>query len=273
MPEYDFSGRVALVTGAARGQGESHALGYADHGADVVALDVSANREEVPYNLGTGEELEATVAGIEERGQEGLAVRADVSEEGDVERAVETAIEEFGRIDVLANNAGIATPTPAIEIDEATWDVLLDIDLKGTWLCAKHVGQHMVERGEGGRIVSTASSAGLVGQPGLAHYSAAKHGVIGLTKTLALELAEHDITANAVCPSAVETPLIPETMTVYGEESFERISELGGPASVFPDHEALQSTDVTEAYLWLSSDAARYVTGIALPVDAGNTAK
>ena len=273
MPEYDFSGRVALVTGAARGQGESHALAYADHGADVVALDVSANREEVPYNLGTSDELEATVAGIEERGQEGLAIRADVSEKEDVERAVKTAIEEFGRIDVLANNAGIATPTPAIEIDDATWDVLVDIDLKGTWLCAKHVGQHMVERGEGGRIVSTASSAGFVGQPGLAHYSSAKHGVIGLTKTLALELAEYDITVNAVCPSAVETPLISETMAVYGAESFERISELGGPASVFPNHEVLQSADVTEAYLWLSSDAARYVTGIALPVDAGNTAK
>jgi len=273
MPEYDFGGKVAFVTGAARGQGESHALAYADHGADVVALDIGESKEGVPYNLGTSDELEATVAGVEDRGQEGLAIEADVSRAAAVEAAVEAALDEFGRIDVLANNAGVTTFGKALDIDETTWDALLDTNLKGPWLCAKHVGRHMVERGEGGRIVSTASSAGLVGQPGLAHYSAAKHGVIGLTKTLALELAEHDITANAVCPSAVETPLIPETMTVYGEESFERISELGGPASVFPDHEALQSTDVTEAYLWLSSDAARYVTGIALPVDAGFTAK
>jgi len=273
MPEYDFGGRVAFVTGAARGQGASHAKAYAEHGADVVALDIATTKENVPYNLGTGEELEETAIAIENCGQNALTVEADISDSSAVEAAVGEAIDEFGHIDILANNAGIATPNEAIEMSEETWDTLLDINLKGTWLCSKYVAQEMVERGEGGKIVSTSSSAGLVGQPGLAHYAAAKHGVIGLTKTMALELGEHDINVNAVCPSAVETPLIPEAAEVYGTEAFERVSELGGPPSVFPDHELLQSVDVTEAYLWLSSDAARYVTGTAMPVDAGNTAK
>jgi SDR family mycofactocin-dependent oxidoreductase len=273
MPEYDFSGKVALVTGAARGQGESHALAYADHGADVVALDTGGNLADVPYNLGSSEDLAATVDAIEDRGQRGLGVEADISDSAAVADAVDRAVEAFGRIDILANNAGIATPSSVLEMSEATWDTLLDINLKGTWLCSKHAAERMVEQGDGGKIVSTSSSAGLVGQPGLAHYSAAKHGVIGLTKAMALELADHDINVNAVCPSAVETPLLPETAEVYGTEAFERISELGGPPSVFPDHELLEPRDVTEAYLWLSSEAARYVTGSAIPVDAGNTAK
>jgi SDR family mycofactocin-dependent oxidoreductase len=273
MPEYDFGDTVAFVTGAARGQGASHAKAYAEHGADVVALDIAGNRDEVPYNLGSSEELEETVAAIEDHGGRGLAIEADISDAGAVKAAVAEAVDEFGHVDILANNAGIATPTTAIEMSEETWDTLLDINLKGTWLCSKHVAREMVERGAGGKIVNTSSSAGLVGQPGLAHYAAAKHGVVGLTKAMALELADDDINVNAVCPSAVETPLLPEAAEVYGPESFERVSELGGPPSVFPDHELLEPVDVTEAYLWLSSDAARYVTGAAMPVDAGNTAK
>ena len=275
MPEYDFGGKVAFVTGAARGQGESHALAYADHGADVVALDIGESKEGVPYDLGTGDELEATVAGIEERDQEGLAIEADVSQAATVEAAVEAALDEFGRIDVLANNAGVTTFGKALDIDEATWDALLGTNLKGPWLCAKHVGRHMVERGEGGRIVNTSSNAGLVGAPFLPHYTAAKHGVIGLTKTLALELAEHDITVNAVCPTSVETPLLAESGAVYGDEPMEEMARVGGPSNLFGDEETflIQPEDVTAAFMWLSSDAARYVTGIALPVDAGFTAK
>jgi SDR family mycofactocin-dependent oxidoreductase len=275
MPEYDFGGKVAFVTGAARGQGESHALAYADHGADVVALDIGESKEGVPYNLGTSDELEATVAGVEDRGQEGLAIEADVSRAAAVEAAVEAALDEFGRIDVLANNAGVTTFGKALDIDETTWDALLDTNLKGPWLCAKHVGRHMVERGEGGRIVNTSSNAGLVGAPFLPHYTAAKHGVVGLTKTLALELAEHDVTVNAVCPTSVETPLLAEAGAVYGDEPMEEMARVGGPSNLFGDEEMflIQPEDVTAAFLWLSSEAARYVTGIALPVDAGFTAK
>jgi SDR family mycofactocin-dependent oxidoreductase len=275
MPTYDFGGTVAFVTGAARGQGASHAEAYAEHGADVVALDIGDDKDGVPYDLGTGEELEETVAAIEDHGQRGLSIRADVSRAAHVEAAVEEALDEFGRIDILANNAGVTTFGRALEIDAETWDALVETNLKGPWLCSKHVARHMVERGSGGRIINTSSNAGLVGAPFLPHYTAAKHGVIGLTKAMALELAEHDVTVNAVCPTAVETPLIEEAGRVYGAEPMEEMARLGGPSNLFGDRETIsvQPEDVTEAFMWLSSDAARYVTGTAVPVDGGFTAK
>jgi NAD(P)-dependent dehydrogenase (short-subunit alcohol dehydrogenase family) len=274
MPEYDFSDVVAIVTGAARGQGRSHTLGFAEHGASVVAVDIGHDREDVAYSLGTAEGLAETVEKANATDGEAIAVEADISNPAAVEAAVEAATEEFGGIDVLANNAGVATPVEGIDIDERTWDAVLDINLRGTFLCTRAVARHMVERGEGGRIISTGSSASLIGQYGLAHYAASKHGIVGLTKTLALELAEHDITVNAVCPTAVETPMVPETMEVYGAAVFERIGEFGGPGNLLDEgSQTIPPGAVTDAYLWLASDAARYVTGVALPVDAGNTAK
>jgi len=274
MPAYDFSGKVAFVTGAAHGQGRSHAKHYAKHGADVVCLDIGENKESVPYDLGTTEELEETAALVEDEGQDALTVQADVSVESDVERAVERALEEFGHIDILANNAGIASFGDLVEIDELTWDEMIDTNLKGVWLCSKHVGKHFIDRGDGGKIVSTSSTAGLTGALGTGHYAAAKHGVIGLTKTLALELAEYDVNVNAVCPTAIETPMVVGVMEAYGEESLAGMAELAGPMNIFdPEAGVIEEVDITEAYMWLSSDAARYVTGIALPVDAGFTAK
>ena len=274
MPEYDFSGQVAFVTGAAHGQGRTHAQHYAKHGADVVVTDISENMDTVPYDLGTSDELEETASMVEDEGQEALAIEMDVRDENQVEAAVEEAIDEFGRIDVLANNAGIVTVADLVEMDEQLWDEMIDTNLKGVWLCAKHVGKHFIERGDGGKIVSTSSTAGLVGTPGAGHYVAAKHGVIGLTKTLALELAEYDVNVNAVCPTVVNTPMVSGMTEAYGEEVLAQMGELAGPFNIFDaENPGLDATDITEAYLWLSSDAARYVTGIALPVDAGFTSK
>jgi len=146
MAEYDFDGRVAFVTGAARGQGRSHALRFAENGAGVVATDVCETTDEPRYELSGREQLEETV---EERGRDGLAVEVDVSDEGEVEGAVGEALDVFGRIDFLANNAGVAPIDLLMDLDEETWDFALDVNLKGTWLCAKHVGNHMIERGEG----------------------------------------------------------------------------------------------------------------------------
>jgi SDR family mycofactocin-dependent oxidoreductase len=274
MPEYDFSGKVAFVTGAAHGQGRVHAQHYAKHGADVICVDIGENMETVPYDMGTPEELEETASMVEDQGQEALTVQADVSDEAQVEAAVGEALEEFGHIDILANNAGIATFTDMVEMDEAMWDEMIDVNLKGVWLCAKHVGKHFVDRGDGGKIVSTSSTAGLVGNLGAGHYSAAKHGVIGLTKTLALELAEYDVNANAVCPTAINTPMVQGVTEAYGEEALAGMGELAGPFNIFdPEAGVIEEQDITEAYMWLSSDAARYVTGVALPVDAGFSAK
>ncbi|OTF01991.1 mycofactocin-coupled SDR family oxidoreductase [Halorubrum sp. SD683] len=273
MVEYDFSGKVAFVTGAAHGQGRSHAQHYAKHGADVVVTDVGHNLESVPYDMGTTEELHETASIVEDEGQEALALEVDVREEEQVASAVDQALEEFGRIDILANNAGIWPMADLVEMDEALWDVVIDTVLKGVWLCSKHVGQHFVERGDGGKIVNTSSTAGLVGAPGAGHYVAGKHGVIGLTKTLALELAEYDVNVNAVCPTALDSPGMNNYIETYGPEMLEEMGELTGPMNVFEPGEMIEEQDISEAYMWLSSDAARYVTGIALPVDAGATAK
>src|SRR5699024_2510796 len=190
MVSYDFSGKVAFVTGAAHGQGASHAEHYAKHGADVVALDVSDNKETIPYDLGTSDELEETANAIENHRQEALTIEADVSSEDEVENAVSEAINHFGKIDFLASNAGIESVADAVELDEQMWDEMLDTNLKGMWLCAKHIGQHFIECGDGGKIVNTASVSGMTGIPlGNAHYISSKWGIRGLTKTLALELA------------------------------------------------------------------------------------
>ena len=266
MVDYDFSGKVAFVTGGARGQGRSHALRYARHGADVVVADVAAGDESDDETAGT---LEGTVERIEADGGTALGIEMDVSREADVERGVERALDRFGRIDILANNAGIAPVSGLLELDEETWDRTHEVDLKGMWLTSQHVGRHMRDRGDGGRIVNTSSTAGLFASPGLGHYSAAKHGVVGLTKTLAVELSSDDVTVNAVCPTAVDTPMTGEIVEEMTEELGEKAAYTQ-PDTLFD--EILQPDDVSAALMWLSSEDARYVTGIALPVAAGSTA-
>jgi SDR family mycofactocin-dependent oxidoreductase len=272
VPRYDLDGKVAFVTGAGRGQGRSHAVAYAEHGADVVVTGVSRGIETSQYPLATPEDLAETARLVEAEGREALPLRVDVREEAQVAAAVEEAVDEFGRIDVLANNAGIWNVTDLVEMDERRWDELVDSDLKGAWLCAKHVGRHFRAREGSGRIVSTASTAALVGARGSGHYAAAKHGLVGLTKSLALELAEHDVTVNCVAPTGVDTPMIDGILEEVGEAALASVSDLSGSMNVL-DEQLVDPRDVTEAYLWLSSDAARYVTGAVLPVDAGMTAK
>jgi SDR family mycofactocin-dependent oxidoreductase len=266
MVQYDFDGQVAFITGAARGQGRSHALRYAENGADVVVTDVCETSADNDYELSGREQMEETAELVRERGAEALAVKADVSEEHEVENAVGEALDRFGRIDILANNAGVAPVSGLMELDERTWDLALDVNLKGMWLCAKHVGNHMIERGEGGRIVNTSSTAGFVSSPGLGHYTAAKHGVLGLTKTLAMELAPHDVTVNAVCPTAVDSGMTAGIVENIDEDVAE-IAEQSGTDNVFTD--ILQPEDVSAAFMWLSSEDAKFVTGVGLPVDAG----
>ncbi|MDG5777211.1 mycofactocin-coupled SDR family oxidoreductase [Haloarculaceae archaeon H-GB2-1] len=272
MPAYDFSGQVAFVTGAGRGQGRSHAVAYAEHGADVVVTDICENMETSDYDLATTEDLQTTADMIQEEGQEALALEMDVRDEAQVEAAVEEAVEHFGKIDILANNAGIWNLEYLHEMSEQKWDEMIDADLKGVWLCSKHVARHMIERGEGGKIVSTASTAGHGASYRGGHYTAAKHGVVGLTRSLAIELGEHGITVNCVSPTGIASPMTEGIIEANGQEAIEELSEYTGSWNVI-DEGPVEPRDVSEAYLWLSSDAARYVTGISLPVDAGLMAK
>lgn len=272
VPTYDFSDDVVVVTGGARGQGRAHALAFAASGADVAIVDVPGDVHGAPYDLADDPALEATVQEIESRGARALGIRADIRDESAVERAVDRTLDAFGRVDVLINNAGLWSVSDLVTMDEVTWDAVVETDLKGAWLTSKHVARQFIAQGDGGRIVTTGSTASLVGTPGSGHYAAAKHGVVGLTKTLALELAPHGVTANAVCPTGVDTPLIDGILEAVGTDALSRVSDASGSMNVL-DEQLIPPEDVAAAALWLASDAARYVTGVALPVDAGMTSK
>lgn len=274
-----LQGKVAFVTGAARGQGRSHALRLAADGADIVAVDICADAATVPYPLGTAEELAETAALVEKAGRRCVTATADIRSLEQLGAAVDQAKEAFGQIDILVSNAGIwSSSTDSWSLDEETWQAMIDINLTGQWKTAKAVIPTMIEAGNGGAITVTSSSIGLKATAGNVHYTSAKHGVIGLVRTLAHELAPHDIRVNAICPTAVKTEMITN-------DSLYRLfrPDLESPSlpEVEPgladlnmlDVSLIEPEDVSAAISWLVSDDARYVTGIALPVDAGSTAK
>lgn len=274
-----LQGKVAFVTGAGHGQGRSHAVRLAEDGADVVAVDVCQDIEGVPYPLASPEELEETAELVEKAGRRVVTVRADVRSLEQLTAAAETAVAELGGIDILVAQAGIwSLSHESWTLDEAVWQTMIDVNLTGQWKTAKAVIPAMLERGEGGSICFTSSSIGLKAVAGNVHYTSAKHGVIGLMRTLAHELAPHGIRVNAVCPTTVGTGMI-------RNESLYRLfrPDLESPRfeDCAPGLEALnimpvatiEPRDVSNAIAWLVSEEARYVTGIALPVDAGSTAK
>jgi NAD(P)-dependent dehydrogenase (short-subunit alcohol dehydrogenase family) len=252
--DYELEGRVAIVTGGAAGIGRATALAFARDGAKVVVSDV---------NAGGGEE---TARLVRESGGEGIFVAADVSKTEDVERFVAAAVSEFGRIDCAFNNAGVeGENAPTADCSEENWHRVLSINLRGIFLCMKHEIPQMLGQG-GGVIVNMSSVAGLVGFSGLPAYVASKHGVIGLTKTAALEYATQGVRINAVCPGVIWTEMI------------ERITG-GDPAleSQFTEMEPVKRMgrpeEIAEAVLWLCSDAASFVTGHAMVIDGGIVAQ
>ncbi len=271
-----FTGKVALITGAARGMGRNHALGFAREGANVIVNDIVSRIPHVPFSTGTEEQLEKTVTEIKDLGVRAISARADVANAKQVKAMVDMAIAEFGRIDILVNNAGTIIIKPVVELEEEEWSKVIEVNLNGTFLCSRFVAPHMIRQNYG-RIVNIASTEGLAGTPYIASYVASKHGVVGLTKALAQELGKYWITVNAICPGDVGTELFFESSRA--RPSFvKEISKLQGAYSVFPGYEdyekpLLEPRDVTNAVLWLASDEARYVTGVALPVDAGYMTK
>jgi SDR family mycofactocin-dependent oxidoreductase len=273
-------GKVALVTGAGRGQGRSHALRLASEGADVIAVDIGPGRvETISYELASEEDLDATVKEIEGMGRRAVKAIADVRTLSDLERAVDTGLSELGKIDIVCANAGIGSWAVSWEMTEQQWKDMIDINLTGVFNAARAALPSMVERGEGGSLVLTSSTAGLRAYANTAHYTAAKHGVIGLMKVLAQEAGPHRIRVNAVCPTTVRTPLVinDSTFELFAphlenpteddvREPFESLNILPGVAWIEPE-------DVSDAVVFLCSDAAKYITGVALPIDAGNIVK
>jgi len=273
-----IAGKVALVTGAARhrGIGRATALRLAREGADVACLDIARPYAAFPgHGVASADELEDVVAQIEALGRRSLGVRADVSDWGAVHDAVASVVEEFGRIDLLANVAGGASlgagAGPLLALQEAEWDLVLDVNLKGTWMVSRAAAASMVETATPGRIVNVASQAGKRPFPMLGAYCAAKAGVILLTQVLATELGPFGITVNAVCPGTVDTDLINKD----GQMEMLLASMPGGlPAWLereIPLRRLETAEDVAAAIAMLMSDDAAYITGEALNVSGGQT--
>ncbi|CUR59878.1 Short-chain dehydrogenase/reductase SDR [metagenome] len=268
------AGQVALVTGAARGQGRSHAVRLAEEGADIIALDLCSDLPLVPYPLGTLDDLAETVRLVEATGQRVVARVADVRDFASVDEVVRAGVAELGRLDIVCANAGVNIPAPAHEITEEQWHTVIDVDLSGVWRTAKAAIPHLIAGERGGSIIITSSAAGLKGYANIAHYTAAKHGLNGLMKTLAQELAEHHIRCNSVNPTQVDTPMI------MNDPMFRLFCpDLAAPtrADFAPVSQAMnalplpwvEARDVSNSVLFLASAEARYITGVALPVDAG----
>jgi SDR family mycofactocin-dependent oxidoreductase len=273
-------GKVALISGAGRGQGRSHAVRLAGEGADVIAVDICADPlETLSYSLSTEADLDETVKQIEATGRRAVKAVADVRSLTEMQRAVEAGLAEFGQIDIVCANAGIGSWAVVWEMTEQQWSEMIDINLTGVFNTVRAALPSMVERGEGGSLVLTSSTAGLRAYPNTAHYTAAKHGVIGLMKVLTQELGEHRIRVNAVCPTTVRTPLVindatfelfaPDVATPGEDDVREAFEGL----NILPDVAWIEPGDVSDAVLFLCSDAARFITGVALPIDAGNVVK
>jgi (+)-trans-carveol dehydrogenase len=272
-------GKVALITGAARGQGRSHALRLADEGADIIALDAAAQvAESAPYPLATVADLDETAREVKARGRRVVVRQVDVRDGEALTAVVAEGVAELGRLDIVLANAGIMSVGASFELSEQTWSEMIDINLSGAWRTAKAAIPHMIAAGNGGSIVLTSSIAGLIAQPGLAHYVSAKHGIVGLMKTLALELAPVNIRVNSVHPTTVDTPMIqnePTYRVFLPDDPSPTREKFTVPAT---EMNALpipwiETIDVTNAVLFLASDEARYITGVSLPIDAGATIK
>ncbi len=271
-----LDGQVAFITGGGRGQGRSHALLLAGEGADIVVCDIAADIPTVPYPLATQADLDETAKLVTGLGRRCLGLTADVRDTAQLAAVADRAIAEFGRIDILLANAGVCGFGRFWEITDAMWDDMIATDLTGVFKTMRAVVPHMIERGYG-RIVATSSMGGRMGNPNLAHYVAAKWGVIGLVKTLALEVADKGITVNAVCPATVDTQMV-HNPAFYG--LFAPDLENPTKAEVAPRYVALnripvpwvEPADISRAILFLLTDDSRYITGSTLDVGAGTTA-
>ncbi|HEX4109107.1 MAG TPA: mycofactocin-coupled SDR family oxidoreductase [Solirubrobacteraceae bacterium] len=270
-----MDGKVAFITGGGRGQGRSHALRLAAEGARIVICDLGHDVDACPYPLSTEADMAETVRLVEERDQRCLSAIADVRDEAALTTLAERAMSEFGRIDVVCANAGIAS-IGSYDIPAEHWDQVLDINLKGVWLACKAAIPHMIAGGQGGSIVMTSSAAGLNPFYNFMAYTAAKHGVIGLMRSLAAELAPHSIRVNAICPTMVNTGMIRNEAIqnlFAGKESGATPEDIEFPAKTLNllPVSLIEAVDLSNAVLYLSSEEGRYVTGVALPVDAGST--
>jgi SDR family mycofactocin-dependent oxidoreductase len=267
------SGKVVLITGAARGIGRATAEVFARQGAHIVACDIAGAVAQAQTSTSTEHDLDATARAVSEAGRRCITRIVDVRDPASVNAAVEAAMTEFGRIDVAVANAGIMLSKPFWEVDEHEWQAVQDINVAGVWRTAKAVAPQMIEQ-LSGVILATASVQARTPRRGLGAYTASKHAVLGLMKSIALELGEYGVRANTVLPGAIHTPMIDNESTGVlnpaAEEEENRRTAYFRRMSALRARSVLSPTAVANAFSWLASDEAADVTGVELPVDAGS---
>jgi SDR family mycofactocin-dependent oxidoreductase len=269
----DLEGKVALITGAGRGQGRSHAVALSAQGVDIIGIDLCDDIETVWYPLARAEDLRETGRLVEANNRQFMEVVADVRDLEAMQAATTTAMARFGRLDIVLANAGIAPSMIPTADPGASWQNVIDVNLTGVWNTAFATKQAVVDGGRGGSIVITSSTAGLKGMadgsPSAQAYVASKHALVGLMRSLALELAPSSVRVNSVHPTGVDTPMVMnDAMQTWIQENAALAAT--GMQNALPVA-LVEASDVTNAVLWLVSESARYITGVALPVDAGIT--
>ncbi|MGW5375691.1 mycofactocin-coupled SDR family oxidoreductase [Nocardia sp. NPDC003999] len=272
-------GKVAFITGAARGQGRSHAVRLAQEGADIIAVDVCKQLDNVPFAMSTPEDLATTADLVKAEGRRVFTAEVDVRDYAALKSAVDSGVEQLGRLDIIVANAGIGNEGgQLLDLEENLWDDMIGVNLGGVWKTVKAGAPHLIAGGRGGSIVLTSSVGGLKAYPNVGHYVAAKHGVVGLMRTFAVELGQHSIRVNSVHPTHVNTPMVMNEGTY---KLFRPDLENPGPADLEPICRMfhtlpipwVEPVDISNAVLYLASDESRFVTGVALPIDAGSMLK
>ena len=272
-------GKVAFITGAARGQGRSHAVRLAEEGADIIAVDICRGFEHSPAPAATPEDLAETADMVKNLDRRIVTAEVDVRDFVALKAAVDSGVEQLGRLDIVVANAGIGTTGVKLhKMSEDSWEETIDVNLGGVWKTVKAAVPHLLAGGRGGSVIITSSVGGLKAYPQVGHYVTAKHGVVGLMRTFAVELGQHSIRVNTVHPTHVNSPLLMNESTY---RLFRPDLENPGPDDLAPICQSFHflpipwvtPADISNAVLFLASDEARYITGVTLPVDAGSLLK
>jgi SDR family mycofactocin-dependent oxidoreductase len=269
-------GKVAFITGAARGQGRSHAVLLAREGADIIAVDISRQVETVPYPTATADDLAETARQVEALGRRIIAAEADVRDLAALKDVVDRGVAEFGRLDIVLANAGVSSPASTLEMSEEDWSITLDINLTGVWKTLKVAVPHVIESGRGGSVVITSSLAAMKASEHTAHYSASKAGLVGLMRVVAKELAPQKIRVNTIHPTTVNTDMIlNDSIYRLFRPDLDRptradFEEAARGINALPVA-ATDPIDISNAVLYLVSEEGRYVTGTTQLVDAGGS--
>jgi SDR family mycofactocin-dependent oxidoreductase len=264
-----LQGRVAFITGAARGQGRAHAIRLAREGADIIALDICAPVSDcITYPAATPEDLAHTVRAVEAEGRKILFREVDIRDDAALRQLVSSGVEQFGRLDILVANAGVLSWGRIWELTDEQWDTVIGVNLSGTWRTVRAVVPAMIEAGNGGSIVVVSSSAGLKATPGNGHYSASKHGLVGLTNSLALELGEFDIRVNSIHPYSVDTLMIKQDLMMELFARHPHYVHSFRPMPLQPNG-VMTSDEIADVVAWLASDGSGTLTGAQIPVDKG----